>query len=292
MNSKPRLPRFDLVLLLTLLAAGCVQTRQTANPVDPLGITLPGVEYYDNPVQIPPGEPELVWETVIDVLDDYFEIDEHNSEPLRQVDNFVLEGHVETMGRIGATVLEPWRHDSANLHERIESTVQSIRRKAVVRVIPDETGYKVDVAVYKYLEDVIKPEHSSAGAATFRYDDSLNRVVNPVLEAPIDAGWILLGRDMALEQRIIAQILSRTGTVCMPCGPTTGPTMPVAQPGAETPLYNPNATQGNMVPMNPTPTPIPTPAPQNQTYMPGQGNSWGQDPNSTYSVPAPGWQPK
>lgn len=289
MKPKPRLSRLALVLLLAFLAAGCMQTRQATNPMDPLGITVPGVEYYENPVQIPPGEPEKVWEVVIDVLDDYFEIE--HEEPLRQVDNFVLEGQVETFGRIGATVLEPWRHDSANMYERIESTVQSIRRKAIVRVIPDETGYQVDVAVYKQLEDVVKPEHSSAGAATFRYDDSLNRVVNPVLEAPIDVGWIPLGRDMALEQRIIAQILSRTGTACMPCGPAMQP----AQPGGEAPLYNPNTTNPNVTPGSRSPmdpTPIPTPAPQNQTYTPGQGNSWGQDPNSTYSVPAPGWQPK
>lgn len=253
--------------------------------MDPLNITVPGVQYYENPVRIPPGQPEQVWEVVIDVLDDYFEI--KDEEPLRQVDNFVLEGQVETFPRVGATILEPWRHDSANTYERIESTVQSIRRLAVVRVFPDEAGYKVEVAVYKELEDVIKPEHSSAGAATFRYDDSLNRVVNPVVETPVNAGWIPMGRDMALEQRIIAQILSRTGTVCMPCGPVNNPAM--QQPvGGIAPTYVPESC-------TPTPggtTPIPTPVPQNSTFIPGQGNAWSEDANSTYSTPAPGWQPK
>lgn len=270
--------RLTPVLALMLVVAGCVQNRPVNNPLDPLGITVPGVEYYENPAQIPPGQPEQIWEAVIDVLDDYFEIE--YEEPLRLVDNFILEGHVKTFPRIGATLLEPWRHDSANLYQRIESTIQSIRRKAVVRVIPDEVGYKVDVVVYKYLEDVKKPEHSVSGAATFRYDDSLNRIVNPVVEAPIDEGWIQLGRDMVLEQRIIAQILSRTGTVCKPCGPTQSG-------GGTAPQYNSGQGSGGM-----NPTLIPTPAPENRTFVPGQENGWSQDPNSTYSVPAPGWRPR
>lgn len=278
--------RLAPMLVLALVVAGCAQNRPVNNPLDPLGIIVPGVEYYENPVQIPRGQPEQVWEIVIDVLDDYFEIDREeplcqieSTSPDGQLESFVLEGHVETFPCIGATLLEPWRHDSANLHERIEATIQSIRRQATVRVIPDEAGYKVDVAVYKQLEDVVKPEHSVSGAATFRYDDSLNRIVNPVVETPIDAGWIPLGRDMALEQRIIAQILSRTGTVCKPCGPTMQPT------GGTTPVYNSGQAPGVGYP-----TPIPTPAPENGTSAPSHGNTWSQDPNSMYSVPAPGWR--
>ncbi|MGD9126371.1 MAG: hypothetical protein PVH19_03245 [Planctomycetia bacterium] len=264
MKFRPFFYRFVLILLPVLVITGCFQARNTynSNPLDPLGVTLSGVEYYENPVQIPAGQPEQVWEIVIDVLDDYFEID--HEEPLRQVENFILEGQVETFPRVGATLLEPWRHDSANLHERIESTVQSIRRKALVRVIPNETGYQVEVAVYKQLEDVKKPERSVSGVATFRYDDSLDRVVNPVVEVPIDKGWIAIGRDMVLEQRIIAQILSRTGTICSPCSSTVG-----------------------QVPMNTNQpaTPIPTPAPT-------QGNVWTPDAGSNYSMPDSQWRPK
>ena len=42
-----------------------------------------------------------------------------------------------------------------------------MRRRAVVRVIPAQGGHWVDVAVFKELEDVVKPEHATAGAATF-----------------------------------------------------------------------------------------------------------------------------
>jgi len=143
----------------------------------------------------------------VDVVDDYFAIE--REEPVRLIGNTPTEGRLDTFPKVGATIFEPWLHDSANSSERIESTLQSIRRRAVVRVIPAEQGYWVDVAVYKELEDVVQPERSTAGAATFRYDDTLTRVATAVGEQEVSEGWIPQGRDTALEQRIIAQLQAR-----------------------------------------------------------------------------------
>jgi hypothetical protein len=85
-----------------------------------------------------------------------------------------------------------------------------MRRWATVRVRPAENGYLVDVTVVKELENVIQPEHATAGAATFRYDDSLTRVVDPIGRQHINAGWIPQGRDTALEQQIIADLMARS----------------------------------------------------------------------------------
>ena len=52
---------------------------------------------------------------------------------------------------------------------------------------------------------------ASAGDATFRHDSSLTRVVNPVGDQETNAGWIKQGRDTALEQRILGQLLARMG---------------------------------------------------------------------------------
>jgi len=160
-----------------------------------------------NPILIPAGDPYAVWETVADVVDDYFRIE--REEPTRLIGCTRTEGYLRTFPEIGATVLEPWRGDSVGAGERIESTLQSIRRRAEVRVIPatgGEQGYWVDLAVFKELEDVVRPEYATAGAATLRYDNSLTRVVNPENQQQITAGWIPLGRDAALEQRMLAQL--------------------------------------------------------------------------------------
>jgi hypothetical protein len=71
------------------------------------------------------------------------------------------------------------------------------------------------VAVFKELEDVARPEHATAGAATFRYDDSLTRVANPVGGQEINRGWIPQGRDTALEQRIVAELQCRCNEVAV-----------------------------------------------------------------------------
>ena len=77
-------------------------------------------------------------------------------------------------------------------------------------MIPVEAGFLVDVAVLKELEDVARPEQGSASrAATLRNDNSLRRYVDPVGGTQPNVGWILLGRDVALEQQIIGQLQSR-----------------------------------------------------------------------------------
>ena len=70
-----------------------------------------------------------------------------------------------------------------------------MRRRAVVRVIPAQGGHWVDVQVFKELEDLARPEHATAGAATFRYDSTLTGVINPITGEQITQGWIAQGRD-------------------------------------------------------------------------------------------------
>lgn len=211
-----------------LLLPGCISSQPWREPIAP-----PVALYYQNPLPVPAGDPGVVWETVADVVNDYFRIEREN--PMRVAGTEMTEGRLETFPEVGATVLEPWRHDSADTYERLESTLQSIRRRAEVRVSPSPAGYLVEVAVFKELEDVAQPGLASAGAATFRNDSSLTRVTNPIQDLDVNQGWIPLGRDRALEQRILAQLQSRLGalpsaspasavpgTVCPPCAPVPG----------------------------------------------------------------------
>ncbi len=169
---------------------------------------------YPNPVFVPIADPQCAWETIVDVVDDYFRID--HEEPVRQVGSTVLEGNITTAPQISPTVLEPWRHDTVDPDQRWENTLQTMRRRATVRVAPAQGGYLVDVQVYKELEDNRRPDQSSAGSATFRYDSSLTGVVNPVEGAPTTLGWIARGRDTSMEQHILAHLLSRSGQAGAP----------------------------------------------------------------------------
>jgi len=191
--------------VVLMMTAGCVPGSYWDDTA-----TLGTLQPVANPVVIPPSAPEAVWENVVDVIDDYFTI--ASEEPVRQIEGVVTGGCLYTHPEVGSTLLEPWRHDSASRYERVESTLQSIRRQAVVRVQPTRRGYEVEVLVYKELEDLAQPVMASAGAATLRYEESLNRVTNPVEDVPVHTGWIPMGRDAALEQRILGQLLARTGT--------------------------------------------------------------------------------
>ncbi len=163
-----------------------------------------------NPVTISLRNRELAFNTLVDVVDDYFDI--RREERVRLAGDVLTEGRIETLPVIGASVLEPWRGDSVSSRSRWESTLQTIRRRAIIRVIPVESGVQVEVMVLKELEDVRKPISATASAATFpRYDTSLERFQQTVGEFPIEAGWIPQGRDFELEQRIIAQLRQKLG---------------------------------------------------------------------------------
>ena len=168
----------------------------------------PPVAVYANPIFVPVADPQCAWEQVVEVVNDYFRIE--REEPVRVVGNTLTEGTLTTVAEVSPTIFEPWRHDTADSQQRIENTLQTMRRRAVVRVVPAQGGHWVEVQVFKELEDT-RPEQSTASAATFRYDDTFTHIVNPVGGQPITKGWIAQGRDTSLEQYIIGNLLSRSG---------------------------------------------------------------------------------
>ena len=201
-------------------------------------------------IVLPPSDRDLVWDQIVDVVDDYFDIDQE--ERVKLIGGELTEGRIDTFPLTGATLLEPWRRDSVGFYERLESTMQSIRRRGFVRVIPNTNGtpgYLVDVTVIKELEDVPQPIKASAGAATFRYDTSLQRDTefdtdpNRIPGDPArpngprtpTIGWIPLGRDPLLEQQIVAKIQSRLGgVVTAPVASLAGPTIVSPAPSMQT----------------------------------------------------------
>ena len=111
-----------VIIVLLAVGQGCCSgtTQWSAVSQPPIGLVQ------NNPLFVPGTDHELIWETVCDVIDDYFVI--ARAEPVRQVGNMLTEGRLETAPKPGATIFEPWDSDSANCYERTESTLQSIRR--------------------------------------------------------------------------------------------------------------------------------------------------------------------
>jgi hypothetical protein len=167
-----------------------------------------------NPVLVPVADGEVAWNQIVDTVDDYFKID--REERVRMIGGMPTAGRIDTFPLAGATLLEPWRRDSTGGFERLHSTLQSVRRRAVVHVVPVEQGYSVEVIVMKELEDLDRPEQSPVGqigVGSLMYDDSPGGQQRNEPGGPLTLGWISLGRDISLEQRILAEIQGRMANV-------------------------------------------------------------------------------
>jgi hypothetical protein len=160
-----------------------------------------------NPLFIPPLDRDLVWNQMVDAVDDYFRIEREDR--VRLIAGVLTEGRIDTFPTIGSTLFEPWRVDSTQGYEKLHATFQSIRRRATLRLIPTEGGYLFDVVVQKELEDLDKPEHATAGGATLRHDGTIVRQQGPPGRFSVTLGWIPIGRDVTLEQRILADFSAR-----------------------------------------------------------------------------------
>jgi len=178
---------------------------------------LPGAGI-SSTVTVPVTNDEWAWEQIVDVIDDYFDVDQET--PVRVVGNVVTEGRIDTFPKIGATIVEPLRRDSVGRYNRWESTFQTIRRRAEIRVMPQQGGYLLDAVVLKELEDLPRPEHSTAGAASFRFDNSLpSRLEERVSPTRLSRFWIPMGRDTVLEQKLLNDIHERLTTNVPPTRP-------------------------------------------------------------------------
>jgi hypothetical protein len=168
-----------------------------------------------NPIMVPVVDENLAWDQIADVVDDYFKI--AREQRARRSGEAWTEGRIETAPLDGATVLEPHRKDSVGSFNRWESTFQSIRRRATVRVIPDPNGYLVEVIVLKELEDLPKPEKATIGPVAFGSDQTLpSQRLDEINRLHASHRWLQLGRDPALEQRMLADIHARLHGVTVP----------------------------------------------------------------------------
>jgi hypothetical protein len=169
---------------------------------------------YANPILIPIGDSQCAWEEIVGTIHSYFRIE--REEPIRQIGNTLTDGNITTLPEVSPTLFEPWRHDTVGRDQLLENTLQTMRRRAIIHVTPAQGGHYVSVIVFKELEDLRRPEHANAGSATLRYDTTLTQTEQPITGVETAKNWIPRGRDTALEQQIIGDLLSRCGSVSSP----------------------------------------------------------------------------
>ena len=163
------------------------------------GCALPGAQtaVTPNPLVVPSADFEAVWKQTVAVVDDYFDIASENR----------LARKIVTQPKTGATLLEPWYGDSVGFGQRLESTLQTIRRFAIVTVNPAQGGgYTVKIEVFKELEDLPQPDRQSIGRAIFLDNFPVNRTREIVGPVPLPLQWIPRGRDTKLEQAILDRL--------------------------------------------------------------------------------------
>jgi hypothetical protein len=155
----------------------------------------------ENPLYVPQGpQPEVydkIWQKVLDVVDDFWEIAYTNR----------YEGRIETQPSVAPGLEQPWKPGSPDFYQRLLAGFQSIRHRCIVLIsTADDGGYFIDVKVLKELEDLPSPMRSTAGAATFRMNSTIERQFE-VIEQPIyESNWIPIGRDVKLEQVILERL--------------------------------------------------------------------------------------
>jgi hypothetical protein len=188
--------------MLALATTGCASVAPLDNPltVRPLA---------ENPAIIAPGIPDTnnyaeLWEQVIDVLDDYFE--------LKPTSRYA--GYIETLPRIAPGYEQPWMPGSPDKRERLIATFQTIRNTAKVTLSAgDRGGYKVYVEVWRELIEIPKPARVLSGAAIFQEQPDGDRRFDVI---PADGnttatyGWIPEGRDYAFEQVLLRKIREKS----------------------------------------------------------------------------------
>ena len=148
-----------------------------------------------NPVFVPGNNMEAVWERTVDVLHDFqFRVARENK----------LDGDIETEYKIGASLIEPWQHDSVGFENRLESTFQSVRRRVFVHIRPVDGGFLVGVEAFKELEDIPRGPANARGD-NYRESSPVSRNVEEVV-LPEKSTWLNRGRDPLLEQAIVSNL--------------------------------------------------------------------------------------
>ena len=196
-----------ILIVILVLLSGCSSHRPFTGGELPWQRKTPNSQ---NPIYVQTSDHEFLWSVIADVVSNHFEI--AREEPVRLYDSVLTEGRLDTKPKIAASVGEVWHADSVGLSDRIDSTFQTIRKKVRVRVVPVVGGFQIEALVHKELEDRKAPIRSQTSNANLRYtsdNDPFSDDFDLDIDMPSSRGWIPLGRDTPMEDRLLHEILYR-----------------------------------------------------------------------------------
>lgn len=192
---------FGAVIISLYIVSGCSSYRAFSTREFTWQLNAPDA---NNPIFVSAYDHEFLWAVLVDVVDSHFEIARET--PVRLYGNVLTEGRLDTKPKIGASLAELWHADSVGLRERFDCTLQTIRRRVMVRVVPEVNGYQIEVFVYKELEDKRSPLRSPASIANLRFQDDVDGFATQIDVDPSSTGWIMVGRDVVMEERLLREI--------------------------------------------------------------------------------------
>lgn len=204
---------------------------------------------------------EALWGAVQDSLRDYrFKID--------RVDPH--EGVVTTLPETSKHYFEFWRKDAVTAYDVWESTINPIRRWVEVRVArePDQAERVVAVTVHKERLSSPDRQFNNSTAAYRFFGDALPSTTGITRVTPEHDRWLAMGRDSALESRLVDQIVLRSHAEVLARGesramttqplpaPVEEPQAPESRPtSVEVPTTRPAAAPQPAAILQPTPAP-------------------------------------
>jgi len=191
-----------------LLCVGCA-TYEPFSGVRELSWQL-NAQQSHNPIFVENHNHEFLWSVLVDTIDNHFEIEREM--PIRLHENVLTEGFIVSKPKIGASLGELWHADSVGFEERLFCTLQTVRRRVEVHVVPvapETGGYTIDVRVFKELEDNPRPLRAVANASNLRFRDNADEFADKIDVVQGSVGWFIIERDVALENRLLLEIVHR-----------------------------------------------------------------------------------
>jgi hypothetical protein len=146
---------------------------------------------------------EPIWDAALSVLR------KHEFQPERQ-DRAM--GVIETLPTTSKQWFEFWRRDVAEKYDVAEASLQTIQRKATIRIIRGAGGPTLEVQVDVYRLEESESQVTSASSAIHAFSGALPNAEGRLTRDPLTRrNWVHLGRDTAMETRLLGSILSRAG---------------------------------------------------------------------------------
>ena len=181
------LTRRPLNLLFAALLVAPSACHQPVRPTEPTASA------------INESELDALWATSLSVLQ------KHDFQPDRQ-DR--AQGIITTFPVTSMQWGEAWRQDVADSYSYLEASLHTIQRKATIRFIHD-TSWRLEVQVDVYRLCMPDSQITSPSAAIQSFSGVLPETTGTMtIRGTPRRTWVHLGRDGAMESRLLNRILS------------------------------------------------------------------------------------